>query len=154
MKEPEIPEDVAAERSEPGEPFAEPLAGDLAEAVEGRAGEHEGDTYVPPTDPVVTTDEHGNAQVLGGFSSTSADVTVAHSTTPGPGDEALADAVRRELRQDAATAGLQLQVEVRDRVAYLRGEVTDLADADEAEAVAGRVPGLDDVVDETEVAES
>jgi osmotically-inducible protein OsmY len=37
---------------------------------------------------------------------------------------------------------------MRDGVATLRGEVDDLDDLDNALAVAGRVPGIIDVVDE------
>ena len=69
----------------------------------------------------------------------------------GTGDEALASRVRRELAEDAATTDLELEVDVRDRIATLRGRVAELADTDNALAVAGRVRGIDDVVDEIEV---
>ncbi len=65
-----------------------------------------------------------------------------------PGDEALADAIRRELSEDALTADLPIDVEVSDGVAYLRGTVPDLTDAENVEEVAGRVPGVYEVVDE------
>jgi osmotically-inducible protein OsmY len=68
------------------------------------------------------------------------------------GDEGIADAVRRELREDASTTDLGLDVEVREGVVYLRGEVPLLEDAENAEAVAATVPGVIEVVDETEVA--
>lgn len=71
--------------------------------------------------------------------------------TGGPADEALADAVRRELRRDASTTSLELEVEVTDAIATVRGLVSDLVDSDNALAVAGRVPGIVDVVDEIEV---
>ncbi len=109
----------------------------------------------PPTDPVVTSDRHGNTQVLGGFEPTSMITEeVAPSTLDNvPGDEALADAIRRELREDATTTDLQIDVEVRQGIARLRGRVPGMEDADNAEAVAGRVPGLREVLDELEVAE-
>jgi hypothetical protein len=111
------------------------------------------ETIFPPTDPVVTTDRHGNTQVLGGFSATAEEVTVAPSALDGrPGDEALADALRQELREDAATTDLTIEVEVRQGVAYLRGRVAGLEDAENAEAVAARVPGLREVVEELEIA--
>ena len=69
------------------------------------------------------------------------------------GDEALADAVRRELAEDAATAELNIFVAVRNGVAHLRGQVADLDDADNAESVAARVPGIREVVEELDVAE-
>ncbi len=113
----------------------------------------EGDeVYVPPTDPVVTTDEHGQAQVLGGFSISSMDsVEVARSSDGTLGDEAIADAIRRELREDAATTALQVEVLVRNGVAYLRGTVPTVDDAEEAEEVAARVPGAREVIEELDI---
>ena len=113
-----------------------------------------GDVYTPPIDPVVTTDAHGAAHVLGGFELDSEeDVEVEPSAMDGrPGDEALADAIRRELAEDSATTDLNIVVAVRNGVAHLRGQVADLDDADNAEAVAARVPGVRDVVEELEVA--
>src|SRR2546425_457991 len=84
------------------------------------------------------------ARPLGGWTPPAADdVEVAPSATGGvPGDEALADAVRRELREDAATTALELEVVVRDGRVRLRGQVPDIVDAENAEAVAARVPGV------------
>jgi osmotically-inducible protein OsmY len=112
-----------------------------------------GEVYTPPVDPVVRTDAHGAAHVLGGFSIDSAeDVEVEPSTMDDrPGDEALADAVRRELAEDSATSDLNIVVAVRSGVAHLRGQVPDLDDADNAESVAARVPGVREVVEELEV---
>ncbi len=113
-----------------------------------------GDVYTPPIDPVITTDAHGAARVLGGFElDAMEDAPVERSAMDrAPGDEALADAIRRELSEDAATTDLNIFVAVRNGVAHLRGQVTDLDDADNAEAVAARVPGVRDVVEELEVA--
>jgi osmotically-inducible protein OsmY len=115
--------------------------------------DEEGDVFFAPTDPVLTTDERGEAQVLGGFSPTSdSDVSVERSALDGTyGDEAIADAVRRELREDAATTDLRVEVEVRNGVVRLRGTVQDVVDAENAEEVASRVPGVDEVVEELRV---
>jgi osmotically-inducible protein OsmY len=112
-----------------------------------------GEVYTPPIDPVLTTDAHGAARVLGGFELESDDdIPVDPSAMDrAPGDEALADAIRRELAEDAATTDLDIYVAVRHGVAHLRGRVSDLDDADNAEAVAARVPGVRDVVEELEV---
>lgn len=109
-----------------------------------------GEVYSPPTDPVVTTDAHGRAQVLGGFDSED-DPPAERSSDGRLGDEALADAVRRELREDAATADLNVVVAVRNGVAHLRGRVADLNDADNAESVAARVLGIREVLEELDV---
>ncbi len=112
-----------------------------------------GEVYTPPVDPVVRTDAHGAAHVLGGFSIDSAeDSSVEPSAMDDqPGDEALADAIRRELAEDSATSDLEIVVAVRKGVAHLRGQVPDLDDADNAESVAARVPGVREVVEELDV---
>lgn len=69
------------------------------------------------------------------------------------GDEAIADAIRRELREDAATTALTIDVAVYRGVARLRGTVQDIADAENAEEVAARVPGVLEVREELEVAD-
>jgi len=111
------------------------------------------DVYYPPTDPVVAGDVVNNREIMEGtFEPGSMEsMEVDPSTSGGVGDEALADAVRRELRQDAATAALEVQVRVENGVAYLRGRVSDLDDVDNAEEVANRVPGVQDVIEELEV---
>ncbi len=110
-----------------------------------------GETYVPPNDPVLKTDAHGRPVVLGGFDSSGDDDDVDLSSDGAAGDEALADAVRRELAEDAATTDLTILVAVRNGVAHLRGQVPDLDDADNAESVAARVPGIREVVEELDV---
>lgn len=111
------------------------------------------DVYFPPTDPVVSGKVSNNREVMEGTfepDSTSS-MEVDPSVSGGTGDEGLADAIRRELRQDAATTDLQVEVRVEEGVAYLRGRVIDLDDVDNAEEVAGRVPGVRDVVEELEI---
>ncbi len=112
-----------------------------------------GDVYTPAIDPVITTDIHGEAQVLGGFElDAEEDMPVERSAMDqAPGDAALADAIRRELSEDSATTELDIVVAVRNGVAHLRGQVADLDDADNAEAVAARVPGVRDVVEQLDV---
>lgn len=110
--------------------------------------DEDSEVYFPPTDPVVIGDS-----VVGGFSHTSMDsLDVAVSASDEQvGDEALADALREELRADAATSALQISVTVEDRVAYLRGEVAGIEDVASVEEVASRLPQLYDVVEELDV---
>ena len=81
----------------------------------------EGDAvYSPPIDPVVKTDTHGRAEILGGFGSED-DSPVERSASDGRlGDEALADAVRRRLAEDSATTDLPIIVAVRNGVDQFR----------------------------------
>jgi osmotically-inducible protein OsmY len=133
--------------------LSDPVAAVGAESSNAEDPASEGETYTPPIDPVVTTDAHGAARVLGGFEVDSMDDTPVDPSTMDrvPGDEALADAIRRELAEDAATTDLNIFVAVRNGIAHLRGQVADLDDADNAEAVAARVPGVREVVEELEV---
>jgi hypothetical protein len=115
----------------------------------------EGDeVYVPPMDPVVRANAHGDAQVLGGFS-TSADDSMAprRSASDGKiGDEALVDAVQSALRRDASTTDLDIEVTVERGIVRLRGMVSGIEDVDNAESVAGQVEGVTEVVEELQVA--
>src|SRR5919199_2839042 len=56
--------------------------------------------YEPPSDPVVTTNARGEAVVLGGFGSEDGARVEPSAEDNRPGDEALADAIRQELRED------------------------------------------------------
>jgi osmotically-inducible protein OsmY len=110
------------------------------------------EVYTPPNDPVVTTDSRGQTQVLGGFETEDEVPAVETSALDNQlGDEAIADAVRQALREDSATTDLTIVVAVRQGVAHLRGQVADIDDADNAEAVAARVPGVLEVIEELEV---
>lgn len=111
------------------------------------------EVYVPPTDPVVTTGAHGDTRVLGGFSPDALNERrPLHSSDGTVGDEALADAVRAALRQDAATTDLDVDVAVERGVARLFGAVPGMEDVENAESVAAGVQGVIDVVDELQVA--
>lgn len=107
------------------------------------------DVYVPPMDPVMGPD----GEVLGGFSLSSMDdVAVERSSFDGQvGDEAIADAVRRELSEDSLTTGLAIQVLVRQGIVHLRGRVDDVLDVENAEEVAARVPGVVQVEESLDV---
>ncbi len=106
----------------------------------------EGDqAYVPPIDPVGTDET-----VLGGFE-TSTDSLVASMDQAPRGDEELADEARLLLRDDAATAGLAIEVEVEGGRAKLSGSVPTIDESDMAAEVVSRVPGIVGVVDELTV---
>lgn len=106
-----------------------------------------GEPIFPSTDPALS---HAGKSIVGGFAGTSMDeIGVAHSSLDRrPGDEALADAIRRELREDALTTHLEISVDVKSGVAFLRGHVDDLEDTDNVAEVASRVPGVRQVVEQ------
>ncbi len=133
-------------------------AWDFQEAIE------EGEPYFPPTDPVVrpSTDEQ-DLDVLGGFSESSMDELVtdpdlepwANAGEPdvfGPRQDGdIQRDVENELREDAYTTDIPVHVNVVNGIVYLRGKVHSITDAEYAEEVAGRVPGVAEVQDLTEV---
>ncbi|TME90412.1 MAG: BON domain-containing protein [Chloroflexi bacterium] len=130
----------------------DPIEASGAESSNPEDPAESGEVYTPPTDPVLSTNIHGEARVLNGFDSGEPLEVEPSASDNRPGDEALADAVRRQLAEDSATTDLNIVVAVRNGVAHLRGRVSDLDDADNAESVAARVPGIRDVVEELEVA--
>ena len=136
----------------PAEPL-ETVSFERGLEAESGSAEDEQESF-PPTDPVITIDAHGRPEVLGGFAETSmTSLEVEPSAEDNlPGDEALADAIRRELREDAATTDLQIHVVVRRGVVHLRGRVPTLQDAENAEEVAARLPEVREVAEELEVA--
>ena len=138
------------ERDDPDESAsaADSVDNDSMETDAFAAGES-GEPFVPAMDPVVGLDHRGRVRVIGGFALSSLDeVDVEPSAQePSPGDEALAEAILRELREDASTTALELTVEVHEGVATLLGTVAGPEDADAAETVVARVPGVVDVVD-------
>lgn len=124
----------------------------------------EGEPYFPPTDPVVrpSTDDQ-ELEVLGGFEGSSMDRMVTDPDLQpwaeagetglyGPRQDGdIQRDVENELREDAYTTDMPLKVHVVNGVVYLRGKVHSVDDAEYAEGVAGRVPGVAEVQDLTEV---
>ena len=108
------------------------------------------DVYVPPIDPVLDR----NGEVVNGFALSAMDsLEVDRATEDGSlGDEAIADAVRRELREDSSTAELEIEVEVETGIVTLRGTVADIEDTENAEDVASRLPGVREVREQLKVA--
>jgi osmotically-inducible protein OsmY len=81
-------------------------------------------------------------------------VRVPRSALDGtPGDEAIADTIRRELREDAATTDFDIEVSVNRGVVRIRGTVPTLDDAESVEEIAFRVEGVVDVYDELKISE-
>ena len=126
----------------------------------------DGATYFPPVDPVVEPVRGPRElEVVGGFQEEATDDTEEESAEAfdesvplGEGtrliqrdDDDILDDVNRELREDSETTTLKLHVSVRRGVVTIRGEVQSIDDAENAESVASRVPGVVEVVDRTEI---
>jgi hypothetical protein len=122
--------------------------------VEDGVVDEAGERLFPPTDPVVGADHRRRLVGTGRLRRHLHGRPERRGVEPGraPGDEALAAAVRRELREDAATTDLAIEVAVRVGVVQLRGAVAGLEDADSAQEVASQVPGVVEVVDDLVIA--
>jgi hypothetical protein len=123
------------------------------------------ETFFPPIDPVVEPERNSpDLEMVGGFQPEATDDTdededeAFAESIPLSADERLIvrddedirDDVLRELREDALTTDFELDVEVRRGVVYLRGYLPTIDDAENAQAVAARVPGVVDVEDRTD----
>ncbi|HRC62273.1 MAG TPA: BON domain-containing protein [Dehalococcoidia bacterium] len=147
--------DMEAEAIEPGDFTDQPIEeyGDYAAGPSSSFEEDEAsdgdEVFVPPTDPVGT-----DREVIGGLSTTSMDeVDVEPSSDGSLGDEAIRDAILRELREDAMTTDLQIEVTVLEGLVTLTGTVPSIDSAESAEEVAARVPGVVEVDEELDVEE-
>ena len=63
----------------------------------------------------------------------------------------MSQAIRWDLREDALTTDLRIWVRVEEGVAFLCGTVPSLVDAENAEEVANRIPGVHEVIDHLEL---
>jgi osmotically-inducible protein OsmY len=144
-----------AEAIEPGDftdqpvmEFGDYAAGPSSSFEDDEASEGD-EVFVPPTDPVGT-----DREVIGGLGTTSMDdLSVERSSDGQLGDEAIRDAILRELREDAATTDLVIDVEVLEGNVTLRGTVPSVDAAERAEEVAARIPGVVEVDEELDVEE-
>lgn len=123
---------------------------DPMEAIE------EGYTYTPPTDPpTVPSDNYDGAEIASGFGNSSLDepYDANHHDQFTSDDDEMTDRVREALRADSSTTAYadRIAIAVRNNVVTLRGVVDDLTDAENLQAVAGYVEGIEDVIDETTV---
>jgi hyperosmotically inducible protein len=120
------------------------LLSDVGASWTELAGE-EGVPYFPPTDPVLNAaggSGGDDLRIAGGFQPTAMDDDVDR---PGRGDEEISELVRLELREDALTTDLAIQVRTVNGVVHLGGEVASPENAENAEAVAARVAGVREV---------
>lgn len=126
----------------------------------------EGETYFPPVDPVVEPARgRRGLEVVGGFQAEATDDIEdeqdeafadsvpldAESRLLDRDDDDIREDVLRELREDSETMTMNLDVTVVRGVVVLRGQVQSIDDAESAESVASRVPGVVAVADRTVV---
>lgn len=115
-----------------------------------RTAASEGLAYIPPTDPpIVPDDDQPGYEVRGGFATTALEDQPEDAPQ---GTSELLDRVRQELAEDSRTSGLRLSVAARFGTIVLRGRVEDRASSRAAAEVAGRVDGVEQVIDRTIVA--
>jgi hypothetical protein len=140
---------------------------DMLAAEELREGEtddpdvatEEGLTYVPPSDPPTRADEEepGGIEIAAGaaVSALSEPYDEDHESELLSDESDLTARIREALESDAATTDLadRLIIGTRGSTAVVRGIVDDIDDGDNIAAVIERVAGVEEVVDETELAD-
>jgi hypothetical protein len=148
----------------PTEPVEDNL--ELLTELELREGEtadpnvaaEEGLAWVPPIDPPVVADEEDpeGVRVAAGFGVDSSDdpFDPDHQGDLLSVEDELEDRMREALRSDAATSRYAdvLVLGNRGGTVVVRGLVDDIDDTDNVVAVISNVAGVEDVVDEMEVA--
>lgn len=119
----------------------------------------EGIPYVPPIDPPVRADpEEDEGIIVAAGMASAADVEPYdqdHRGTDETVEPELGARIREALRADAATTGYvdRLIVGTRGSTAVVRGVIDDVDDSDSIVEVISRVSGVDEVIDQTELAE-
>ena len=116
----------------------------------------EGMPWVPPMDPpVVPAEGPEGLEVASGFGASALDEPYDedHRSELLSAEDEMSSRVREALRADSSTSPFEDRIvigAVNGRV-VLRGHVPDLVDSDNVVAVAERVEGVFEVIDETEV---
>ena len=114
----------------------------------------EGMPWVPPIDPPVVATPWDEDPVVAAGTGVSALDEAYDEDSPGtllPDEGELNERIREALRADSATSRLadSLAIGVVGSTAIIRGTVDDIDDSDNIVAVVERVPGIEDVRDET-----
>lgn len=105
--------------------------------------------YTPPTDAPVLPGGREAIHMATGFGTSPEEET---SFEPAPrGDEDIRDEALLILQQDSETSTLSLDVDVIQGVVHLVGAVPSAMDAELAADLLNYVPGVVEVVDETEI---
>ena len=119
--------------------------------------EEEGVTYDPPTDRVIAqTGEPGGPDVAGVAGDDGAELEREDQVQPPggerPADDELTADVLETLRASDVPAGDRLRVMAQGGRVIVRGAVESVDVLDEILGMIGDVPGVDEVIDEVDVA--
>lgn len=117
----------------------------------------EGETWIPPSDPpTVPSDDPQGIEIAAGTGVSADDEPDDddHRSRELDVEGSLNARIRDALGADAATSVLadRLEIAVVGSTAVIRGVIDGIEDSDNIIEVASRVDGIDDVLDETELA--
>lgn len=135
-----------------GDRVAEPSTGETEDYL---VAEEEGVPYIPPTERVIGTPDDGGSVESAAAPANDAETLEAEGAITGGDaqrdDALLADALAA-LRASDLPAGDRIRLGVSGTTIIVQGEVESIDVGDEILALVGDVPGVEDVVDELEVA--
>jgi hypothetical protein len=119
-----------------GDLIDEPASGQTDDYLVAR---EEGLPYDPPEERVPGESQPGDDRLTADESAR-------------PTDDELLDRVLETLRSSEVPAGERLRVSVTGRTVHIRGEVESVDVLDELLGMIGDVPGVEEVIDEVEIA--
>lgn len=135
-----------------GDRAAEPPSGETEDYM---VAEEEGVPYIPPTERVIGTPGDDGSVESAAAPADDAEALEAGGAITGRNarrDDALLADVLAALRASDLPAGDRIRLGVSGTTIIVRGEVESIDVGEEILALVGEVPGVEDVVDELEVA--
>lgn len=109
----------------------------------------EAEPYMPPIDPPVLPGGDEGIHVATGFGQSAEEGAVREDRPRG--DEDIRLEAQMTLQQDSLTSQYPLHVHVQDGVVRLHGALPSIDDAEHATWMLGNLPGVIDVIDDTEL---
>ena len=151
----DLPERQPLPSEDEGDLIEEPGEGETDDPM---VATEEGVPYVPPTDRVLSEVRRSEASADAAGSAADDEEELELDSNSGqepdqlPRDEALQAAALEALRLSDVTAGDRIQVDAAGSTIWVRGSVESIDVGDQILGILGDLPGVEEVVDELEVA--
>ena len=150
----DLPERQPLPSEDEGDLIEEPGEGETDDPM---VATEEGVPYLPPTDRVLSEVRRSEASADAAGSAADDEEELELDSDSGqepdmPRDEALQAAALEALRRSDVTAGDRIQVDAAGSTIWVRGSVESIDVSDQILGILGDLPGVDEVVDELEVA--
>jgi hypothetical protein len=152
----DLPERQPLPSEDEGDLIAEPGEGETDDPM---IATEEGVPYVPPTERVLSGGRSGGTSADAAGSGADDEEALelempdsGQEAGHAPRDEALQVAALEALRRSDLTAGDRVQVDAGGGTVWVRGSVESIDVSDQILEVLGDIPGVEEVIDELEIA--